>query len=145
MSLYDIFYNVGNFALHNPWTAIALMVIAGICFGFILAPFFLCWTGRITFASGKSWLKSRLPSAVDILDRKCQFQFWLIRKNNYDPFPMLLNKIIEVICDNDIIKDSWIKMYDSIIHLHELYHIQWQSDVCSLLFNFNIFSSIIFI
>lgn len=85
-------------------------------------------------------LKKLMPTAAEQQEEKRQFD--LIRQYNYDKFPLALNLKYQSMY-NCKFENSWSQLYDQLAHLHELYHIQWQSEV-RYIHLFNQYSILIF-
>ena len=78
-------------------------------------------------------IKKLLPSISEQKEKKKQYD--LIRQNHYDKFPLALNMKYESMY-NCKFENSWSELYDQLIHIRELYHIQWQYEVSHIhLFN----------
>ena len=78
----------------------------------------------------KLWCnRSKIEKLTDKLQRKLQDE--ITRRNGYDKFPSALNIMMESIFKIKI-DDAWSRLYDSVVHIHELYYIRWQLEVCIL-------------
>ena len=74
-----------------------------------------------------SWLASVWKSDTKAGQHK--WQYHMLRKNNYDKFHPLINGIFES-AYNVTLSNDWSTFYDAIVHLHEIYHIKFESEVC---------------
>ena len=66
----------------------------------------------------------------DFEKKKSNLRRNIIRYNNFNKLPFVINTIFEVVldCKNE---NLWDKALDSLIHVHELYIQKLQSEVCA--------------